>query len=443
MKKIAILTSVLVLAACGGGHNGGEINDAEAFMRSGFISDSAKASNGNLTSMTSGIVVAKDGSGSAVRSATKTYNGKEYAVYTLDDVKFLIAQDPTNGHFQFNIDENGRVDSVKENLGGIEGELVRIGDTARFNAPMFEYVKDGGDNAKWRVVDDGSVTIEDLTAIATAKGLTGGHWNRIDEVLDIKTFGSDLGLQFSDFGHFNPVYKTKNKQLTTDDLIASARAGTLNRGSDLDKSKTESEMENEFTNSQDYQLFAGGYAISGTQIKDTLTPTAGMNFKGTAHGRIYTSIQTKGTEGANRGDYLNAYDIAYTDPTNAGHDMAKTFVTNNATLNVNADSQVLTMPFSEQGFYDVTVTKNNVSNTSTIAFDNWGGNSRQYQIDVGGTQTPEYNVKMGYYGINTPTEAAGVVQYRTENVLAGDTETDNYATREWEFQAAYGMKLQQ
>lgn len=443
MKKLLLLTSVLILAACGGGGGGsGTTNGAEDFVRSGFISDTTNASNNKVTSMTSAIVVAKDGSGSAIRSATKTYNGKEYNVYTLDDVKFLIAEDPTNGYFQFGIDKNGRITKVTENLGGISDDVQRVGDTTRFNAPMFEYVKAGGDNAKWRVVDNGQITKADLDAIVAANPdlPAGGQWNRIDEVLEIKTFGRGLGLQFSDFGHFNPVYRSKNKNLGDDSDIAAARAGTRTGN---DTYRDEAEMEAEFTNSQDYQLFAGGYAVKNGKLTDTLTPTSGMEFKGTAHGRIYTSIQTKGTEGENRATYLTQYEVPYTpgQEHDAGHDMAKNFETKNATLKINGNTETLYMPFSDQGFYDVTVTKNVNSSAASFAFKNGGSVEKRYQKD-GSVTSSESVAKMGYYGIDTPSEAAGVVQYRAEKRLDGGTSTDNYAAREWEFQAAYGMKKQ-
>lgn len=452
MKKYAILTSVLALAACGGGgHGGGGVPEAELFARSGIISGDAKLSNNALTSMASAVVVAKDGSGSAVVRTSKTFNGKEYEVYTLDDVKFYIAQDPRQGYFQFGIDENGRISTVEETLGAVSDEIQRVGDTTRFNGPMFEYVKNGGDNAKWRVLDNGSITIDDLNAIATEQGLTGGHWNRIDEVLDIKTFGRDQGLQFSDFGHFNPVYRTKNKNLTTDEMIADARAGILNRNDDDDKYHTDEEMEDEFRNSQDYQLFAGGYAIKNGELVDTLEPTAGMAFKGTAHGRVYSSIQTKGTFAGSRTTYLDAYGVEHDDgtdpnsalhPNKAGHDMAQNFTTDNATLTFNGTTETLTMPFSGAGFYDVVVTRDNMDdNTLAVQFNNGAGVPQRFQKEDSPDEV-EGVVKMGYYGINSPTEAAGVVQYRTVKVLDGNPNADDYATREWEVQGAYGMKRQ-
>ena len=465
MKKLLILTSVLILAACGGGGGGGSgtTNGAEDFVRSGFISDATNTSNSKVTSMTSAVVVAKDGSGSAIRSATnsktytKTYNGKEYNVYTLDDVKFLIAENPKMGYFQFGIDADGRIARITENLGDISDTINRNGDTARFEGPIFEYVEDGKDEALMRVVDDGSITLAQLDEMATKKGLPSGHWNRIHEVLEIKTFGKDLGLQFSDFGHFNPVYRYKDKNLTSENDLVSARSGTR-PGNNY---KTPEEMENEFANSEDYQLFAGGYAISGSQIKDTLDPTPGMSFKGTAIGRVYSTIQT---DGVDRKGYLDKYAVAYDASTmdednplhqnNAGHDIAKSFKTNGATLQIDASGkQILKMPFGTSGFYDVTVTKQGnaaptfVFDASTKpAQDATYGQMYRRNVDVlvggdapGGTTTtkPEdIHFTPGYYGINTPSEAAGTVRYKEKTVI------DSKATREWEFQAAYGMKKQ-
>lgn len=456
MKRYFLLTSVLALAACGGGSGGGgvAINGAQDFVRSGtVVTNDAKSSNSALTSMTSAIVIAKDGSGSAVVRAAKTFNGKEYEVYTLNDVNFYIAQDPEHASFQFNIDENGRVSEVTENIGGMSDTIQRIGDGTKFSGPMFEYVKEGSDNAKWRVLDDGNITLADLNQIAEDEGLTGGHWNRIDEVLDIKTFGRDQGLQFSDFGHFNPVYRTKNKELSSDELIAGARLGTLNRGSDLDKKHTDQEMEDEFNNSEDYQFFAGGYAIKNGQKVETLAPTAGTTFQGVAHGRIYSSIQTKGTTGENRDTYLAQYGVEKDKDTNgdqvmdgysndAGHDMAQNFITSNATLTFDGTTETLSMPFSSEGFYDVVVTRtNNDDSTVAMQFNNGTNVAQKFQKDA----TPdrvETAVKLGYYGLENPTEAAGVMQYRTEKDLVGGENDANHAWREWEFQAAYGMEKQ-
>ena len=96
MKKCFILTSVLALAACSGGSggggapgvSGGQLSGAENFIRSGQTTIGNVEINNDVTSMASAIVVAKDGSSSAIRSATKSFNGKEYDIYDLSDVKF-------------------------------------------------------------------------------------------------------------------------------------------------------------------------------------------------------------------------------------------------------------------------------------------------------------------------------------------------------------------
>ena len=48
----------------------------------------------------------------------------------------------------------------------------------------------------------------------------------------------------------------------------------------------------------------------------------------------------------------------------------------------------------------------------------------------------ESGVNFGYYGVNTPSEAAGTARLYSEEDLGGGVQ------REYEIQGAYGMKLQ-
>lgn len=107
MKKYVILTSVLALAACGGGGAG-----APAGVRQAITPDSAAAqSNALVTSMASEILVASDGSvatPSLSRAATQSYyNGKTYTAYRLDDVVFKIGGE--DSQLKFEIDDNGQI----------------------------------------------------------------------------------------------------------------------------------------------------------------------------------------------------------------------------------------------------------------------------------------------------------------------------------------------
>ncbi|MBE6457304.1 MAG: hypothetical protein E7011_00630 [Alphaproteobacteria bacterium] len=462
MKKYVILTSVLALAACGGGSGGG----GSAGTPSGgyvaprpAVTPGVATSNAEITNMSSEIVVASNSNTpvSVVRSATVNNGGVTYTSYRLDDVKLFTAENlDTSGHSYINLELNnntGEIDAVKMMVGGeASGRIARdTTDTTTFAGPIFEYTLDGEDKAQFRVVDNGQ-DMAALNALATQNNLSGGHWNRVDERMIFGTNGEDAGLQYSDFGHFNPIYRSKNKELSSDADILAARAGTLNRSADLDKYRTDEEF-NALLAKEDYQLFAGGYAISGTNMLDSLpvpVPAEGNNtYKGKAVGRVYTSIQSNDVD---RTAYLTAWNVPYDLDTdddnipdawseNAGHDMAKAYTTSEATMTIGADgTQTLVMPFNTQSdtsdtFYDVTITKNS-SNEINVNFD---GTPSEAQYRMNNNPTPsstEGEFTPGYYGVNTPVEAAGTARYYTEQEL------DTNVTREWEVQAAYGMQKQ-
>ena len=458
MKRYVMLTSVLALAACGGGSGGG----GSAGTPSGgyvaprpAVTPGVATSNAEITNMSSEIVVASNSNTpvSVVRSATVNNGGVTYTSYRLDDVKLFTAENlDTSGHSYINLELNnntGEIDAVKMMVGGeASGRIARdTTDTTTFAGPIFEYTLDGEDKAQFRVVDNGQ-DMAALNALATQNNLSGGHWNRVDERMIFGTNGADVGLQYSDFGHFNPIYKSKNKELSSDADILAARAGTLDRGEEFDKKRTDEEF-NALLAKEDYQLFAGGYAISGTNMLDTLTPENNTEYKGKAVGRVYTSIQSNDVD---RTAYLTAWNVPKDLDTdddnipdawseNAGHDMAKAYTTSEATMTIGADgTQTLVMPFNTQSdtsdtFYDVTITKNS-SNEINVNFD---GTPSEAQYRMNDNPTPssiEGEFTPGYYGVNTPVEAAGTARYYTEQEL------DTNVTREWEVQAAYGMKKQ-
>ncbi len=449
MKKLAILASGLTLAACGGGGGGSHSGSSASVYvpPRAAVTSAVATSNAQITNMPSEIVVASNSSDpvSVVGSVSTESGGVTYTSYRLDDVKLLMAEnlDPT-GHSYVNLElneETGEIDAVKMVVGGVDsGRTVRdTTDTQVFQGPIFEYVPDGDDQAIFRVVDNGQDVVA-LNALETENGLSGGHWNRVDERMAFDTYGNDVGLQYADFGHFNPVYRSKNKTLTTDEQILAARAGTLNRSSDLDKKRDDAEF-NAALAKEDYQLFAGGYAIDGTTMVDTLIPENGTVYQGKAVGRVYASIQGSG---AGRDAKLAAWYVPQDLPgaysADAGHDMAKAYTTSQATMTIGSDgSQTLSMPFNTHSdtadtFYDVTINKATPAADPTFTFTGTP-NELQYIRN-----TAEGNIKNdftpGYYGVNTPVEAAGTARYATEQDLGDGFE------REWEFQAAYGMKKQ-
>ena len=570
MKRYFFLTSVLALAACGGGSGGGSgIVAPTGYNEAARVSNTAIASNSSITNMKSEVVVASNSSTPVVtRSATTHSGGVTYTSYRLDDVKLRFADIsvPEDAYLKIGMDDNGRIDKMTVVMGEdgdgnpIGGDLNRVSDNnARFAGPIFEYVKDkyakvgnsefeiantdaalkselvtkwnwptSGEGVGWTTVDgklkydtgggvyatyrdyeadvDKEFSVSAETAAATTAGLQDavkyaygfadgkwenanskykyieygddaeyrvaatdsvtketlddivknnnslsklGHWNLVDETMDIVSLGKDIGngqsLQYSDFGHFNPVYSKKFVDLgaKTGDVWSKA------------VEKTNDNVEGDLAG-KDYQLFAGGYAIKGTEMVNSLdvpvpTGEADTKFKGKAIGRVYVSIQSNGLE--NRNTYLAIWGVpkdTYVDPNqtsgaydkysnDAGHDMANDYTTTNAELVVKSDGkQVLSMPFD--GFYTVNVTKN--GNTNTFEFNDTGNamDASQYRRN-NSEGTPTQAFKPGYYGVNTASEAAGTVYYKTKQDIGTGADVGKIS-REWEFQAAYGMVKQ-
>ena len=568
MKRYAILTSVIVLAACGGGsHSGGSgiaPNAAPAFRSSDLFSDTEN--NSNVTQMQTQIIVDSHGNvvspntsrRAGIRSGSiQDTSGNTYAVYDLSDVKLKVA-DSVPAWLKIGLTEDGAIKDITLSSGGVESTLARDGDTNSFHGPIFEYVqdtirnpegtpdlsteelrntykdnqhwksgkwaKDSGDNwyyieygdkAKFRMVDgtefgteltsiegfsdtleNGHATMATLNLIESSRTeLTGGHWNRIDERMDVETNkhisegdANPVVLQYSDFGHFNPVYRSKHVDLNNTvlnairahgaEIDAALSSDTFNQASfdtlvsgyglnrsGLDKYRNNEEFE-EKLESQDYQLFAGGYAIdaNGQLIEGgTFDAPRNTTFSGTGIGRVYTSIHAKsdGTETEYKTAILSQYGIE-NDGVDAGHDVSKTFTTSSAYLNVDANgNQVLEMNFPD--FYKVTATQNVGESNPTVVLEKVNGvtiekkymktadvalptyDTEQYQVTSNGTTTPETPFfEPGYYGVGTASEAAGLIRYAetTDNIVVTDTDssTGKNFKREFEFQGAYGMK---
>jgi hypothetical protein len=534
MKKLSLLSLVLALAACGGGSGGGSGGSGGShgvpYARVAMTPE-ARASNKEITQMASEILVATDGGSPVVqRSGTASYQGKKYKSYRLDDVKFFTAENLNEGDetkpsfLKMELDRSGQINAIHMDVGGVaSGRTVRdTTDTTVFQGPIFEYVQDNvyfvedqsevstaeqrndykndqhfgdgkwvqdagkwkyieyGDRALYRVVDNGSLEMADLNNLADRNNLTkNGHWNRIDERLDIKTYGAKIGtdavsgedikLTYSDFGHFNPVYRTKNKDITTDEEIAAARAGELDRGEDLDKKRDDMAFAAKLAK-EDYQMFAGGYAIKNGAVQNSLEPENNTTFKGKAIGRVYTSIESKKDGVDKSDDYLTDYGVpkdASSDPENhpeyrdvysdeAGHDITKAFTTSEATMTISTEDgkivQLLYMPFhsasdNSDKFYDITITQkgNKVEGVEFAAADENDIEAQYRKYDAFDTDSEgnfkyveKANFHPGYYGVNEVSEAAGTAQLYSIQELS----SEDKVKREYEVQAAYGMVKQ-
>ena len=504
MKRYFLLTSVLALAACGGGSGGGGagIVAPVGYNGSARVSDTAIASNSSITNMKSEVVVASNSSAPVVtRSSTTHSGGVTYTSYRLDDIK-LYAADASHtgdGYLQIGLDNNGRIDKMTMELSGAGAAVTREEESKVFHGPILEYVADEvhvvsvddvaanadvatrnaykdqqhWDDGKWVATDDGWNYIEygdqAVTRIPATEGVSmanlttpkdsngddiAGHWNFVNEYMTVETYGKDIGtddqsntisLQYSDFGHFNPVYKEKLVDLTSSN---GQNKGNVAEGwnAEITKDARTAEQVETLMGKEDYQLFAGGYAITGTSMsanRPTLTPENGAEYKGMAIGRVYTSI---GGNSANRADHFAAYGITNTGSGNDGHDIAKAFTTKQATMTIGEDGkQTLYMPFysnsdTSDKFYDVTVVKNADGTLETPSFvaaneDNIESQYRVYDA-VANIKSDESTFNPGYYGVNTASEAAGTARFYSEKKF------DDGVKREYEFQAAYGMVKQ-
>ncbi len=453
MKKYFVLTSILALTACGGGgggHSGSVANNgASEFARSGFISDAAKESNGKVTSLSSAVIVSKDGSGSAVVRTAKEFNGKEYEVYSLEDVKLYAADvvHTGNGFLKIGMDDAGRIEKITMEIGEIGAPVARDGESNRFFGPIFEYVPDGNDQAEYRIANTGQ-TASDLAAlkadlVSKGKISAAGHWNMVNEHMDVVTYGKDIdgngtALQYADFGHFNPVYSTKYKNvdsLSDADMVKARNGESLGRGTELDK---ENEHFDDQMAAEDYQLFAGGYAIRGTEMKDTLAPRS-AEFKGKAIGRVYTTVSADdGVLESTRTSKAAANGYS------AEHDINKAFTTKEATLKIDFNGkQTLEMPFythsddPDSKFYDVKLVKKADGTMEAPVFTGTPTNAdHKLYHALDGDNVKETSFNPGYYGVNTAVEAAGTARLYSKEDLGDGVQ------REYEVQAAYGMKRQ-
>ena len=102
MKKYIILTSLIVLAACGGGSGGSPAGDhvRPRNTTSPIVSDQTYNSNKNVTSMVSRLLISNDSAKRTLaRTSTVQYEGADYQEYDLRNVTFAVADEgfDTNG----------------------------------------------------------------------------------------------------------------------------------------------------------------------------------------------------------------------------------------------------------------------------------------------------------------------------------------------------------
>ena len=435
MKKYYLLSVLFLLSACGGGTGGGNTNNnlvvdmysrpastgtpskiktanaavttMETFVNnSGEIIAAVRAaginiagtSSGRRTSSQQSIDLATDNfySGTTYKTAAghfkKMYEIANGATYTDEQLSnsYKLA-----GGTDSNADANTQLQFVKDNANSVLDKYFNTDSESGydFNLPKFYTLED----VNFKMMDAQNLnayftfTLDDEGVIRNVD-VVESSTNTIKMVRDNKTekFENTSGysatwnsmgnskLSYSDFGYIDI---TDNNNVTK------------------------------------HNVFAGGYDAKKLELSEL---NNSVKYSGTAVATMYA----KDTTG-----------------TNVDFENTKTFTTNNATLNVTSVSQTVTMPFSENGFYDVVVTKyvpGTNSGRADIEFKNFAANGDTHYQLLGETNIENFAdgtngfADMNFYGIkDISSEATGVVRYH--ETTNGDTISER------EFQAAYGL----
>ena len=274
----------------------GETNDFTAHIYE-YVEDSfAKVGNTDFS-----VGNSKDAMKTAIASKRGFSGGTGWELvggvwkYDTNGADSYATYDNGSGPVEFSVPDSteGMEAALKNAYNFDDGYWTTVGENRKY----VEY----GDEAVYRTVGNAETTMAALNTIATTNSLTGGHWNHTDEVLPVVTLGNGLNgegvdgqgtkLQYSDFGHFNPIYRTKDV-----DLASGSQAGGWTVSATGEHKEQDVDAKRLL---EDYQLFAGGYAIKsdGTMAagdRPSLDPIIGATYKGMAIGRVYTSMEFEG-----------------------------------------------------------------------------------------------------------------------------------------------------
>ena len=398
MKKCFILTSVLALAACGGGSGGG---NAIVVQDSGMrVSSDAIQSNKNVTSMASEILVAKNGaSPNIVRSSAVVNSGTEYIAYHLDDAKFFENDMESDEYISFGIDKNGQIDNMsrhwKENGSDMVESVNRDGpDSSIFTENVYKYHVELANHAvlytdSLPIYEYSKEQIKQAFRDAYEEDLSDEEFAEIDSIID------STDMEPTEYVHHH-VIDLQGKNLPDSNKL---RYGDFGYTTILAKEIHESGD----GVGDDNSVVFGGYEIKEIQNP---TLTTGMTFSGKA-------IAALG------GIHQNGVKKIETD------DTATTLTIDNN------GKQTLTMPFND--YYTINVEKPQNGN-ETIT---WTGNTSLDYVDPETSEHKTFaldanqpvnnqHVSMKYYGDNaTPSEVVGGVKFTNSDV---------------EFNGAFGVK---
>ena len=390
MKKYFVLTSILALAACGGGSGSGSdgYNPVDVIRAgtTGTVSLEAAESNYKVTSMVSEIGQASDGSTINIvnsgRSATTSfvYNGKEYRSYRLDDVRFGLG--PSNGevsedeYITFGLNPNtGEIDSVIYHDGDEVSNVARESDTNVFTATVYKYYLNGQP-----MTDsfDTQPTKEQVLNAIEKRLMNSSEDVRMHYLNMFEALGEDWDSE----EHLVSEVQKHTFELKGKDLDVQLRYSDFG----YDKLVTVGEEDE-----PDNSVIAGGYDIKKIDVTRPEFADKKITFSGTAIG---AKSYNEGT----------TY-ISETIDTDKGA----------ATLTFENGHETLIMPFND--YYTVTVNKD--GENSNIAFTDYKGSNDNFKFTKENnitTNSDDYAfVNIKYFGDNNqPSEAIGTVHYEED-----------------------------
>ena len=385
MKKLAILTSILALTACGGGSGSGGsapiMPDAPVVPDSGMrVSDDAIESNELITSMASEILIAQDGTlPNIIRPAHIVHRGNKYLAYHLDDAKFFDnTMESADEYISFGIDENtGEINNMSYHWNDIVESIDRNPNSRIFTEHVYKYkvqlenvtyytdslpvLPDGQQYPKEQIIEafkdahEGKVSESTLDKIIekveSTDELIATEYVH-NHVIDLygKSLPKSHKLKYSDFGYTTILAKEINQE----------GDGT----------------------GDDNSVVFGGYEVQQIKNPEQLHD---LEFSGKA-------IAALGTTGDNGNTTIATDDTA-------------------AKLTVDEHGvQTLIMPFND--YYTIQVVKpQNGDETIT-----WQGSTNVgHELDANQSVNNQH-VEIQYYGNNKkPTEAVGGVFFQNNN----------------------------
>ena len=248
MKKIAILTSILALTACGGGSGGGGsapiMPDAPVVPDSGMrVSDDAIESNELITSMASEILIAQDGTlPNIIRPAHIVHRGNKYLAYHLDDARFFDnTMESADEYISFGIDENtGEINNMSYHWKDVVESIDRNPNSNIFTEHVYKYkvqldngktfytdslpiLPDGQQYSKGQIIEafkdaydgeESESTLDEIIAkVESTDELIATEYVH-NHVIDLygKSLPKSHKLKYSDFGYTTILAKEINQE---------------------------------------------------------------------------------------------------------------------------------------------------------------------------------------------------------------------------------------